>query len=133
MEADLAGYSFNAAPNGAVKVKTQTIQAAAQVHFLSTALVAIGFDPYATAGASQIFRSQNFLAHNTIETDNAFGLNVGLGANYILSGGNFGLFAEATGGQIYFQDRYQQDYLASGVEDMTGGFFAGRLGMKYYF
>jgi hypothetical protein len=131
--ADLASYAFNATPVGAVEVKTQSLQLAGMVHFLSTALASSGFDPYAVGGASAVFRTQAFLSHNAIEKDNAVGLKAGLGTNYTLNGGKLGLFAEATVAQIYFQDRYQQDYLESGVNDMTGALVAARLGVKYYF
>jgi len=131
--ADLAGYSFNAQPSGAVEVKTQSLQAAAQVHFLSTALISSGFDPYATAGGSATFRTQTFQDYNSVEKDNAVGLNAGMGTNYLMAGGKLGLFAEATAGQIFFADRYEQAYLESGLADSTGMLLTGRLGVKYYF
>lgn len=131
--ADLASYSFDAQPNGAVKVNTQSLQAAGQVHYLSTALASSGFDPYATVGGSAVFRKQTFETDGMIAKDNAVALNAGLGTNYLLSGGKFGVWCEGLVSQVYFADRHEQMYLKSGVDDMTGLLYAARFGVKYYF
>jgi hypothetical protein len=130
---EFASYAFNAAPNGAVDVKTRALAAAAEWHFLSTALTGAGFDPYALVGGAQVFRSQSFEDHNSVEKDNAAAVNAGIGANYLLHGGNLGFWAEADAGQVFFQDRYDQGYLESGVENLTGLLYSARLGVKYVF
>ncbi len=131
--ADAASYSFNAVPNGAVDVKSKSLQAAAQWHYLSTGLAAGGFDPYVSGGMAQVFRSQNFLDHNSVEKDNAFALGAGVGTNYLPNNGRVGFWVEADASQVFFQDRYDQQYLPSGVADMTGLLYSARLGMKYVF
>ena len=128
-----ASYSFNAAPNGAVDVNTSALAAAAEWHFLSTALSGNGFDPYGFAGGAQVFRSQSFQAFNSVDRDNAAAVNAGLGANYLLRGGNLGFWAEADAGQVFFQDRQSQEYLESGIEDRTGLLYSARVGVKYVF
>lgn len=130
---EFAKYAFNAAPNGAVDMNTQAISAAAEWHFLSTALSGIGFDPYALGGAAQVFRTQSFKDYNSVEKDNAMAVNAGIGANYLLHGGNLGFWAEADAGQVFFRDRYDGEYLASGIEDLTGPVYSARLGVKYVF
>jgi hypothetical protein len=128
-----ANYAFNAAPNGAVEVKTNALTAAAEWHFLSTALTGMGFDPYALVGGAQVFRSQDFQDFNSVEKDNAAAVNAGIGANYLLHGGNLGFWAEADAGQVFFQDRYDQEYLESGLNDLTGPLYSARVGVKYVF
>jgi hypothetical protein len=130
---ELAKYSFNAQPNGAVEVNTQTIRVASQSHFLSTALAAEGFDPYLALSGEWVARSQTFQAFNSIERDNALGLGAGLGTNYLMKGGRIGFWLEAGAGQIFFRDRFDSEYAESGLEDTTGLRYSGRLGMKYLF
>jgi hypothetical protein len=130
---DFVKYSFNASPNGAVNVSTNSIQAAAQCHYLSTAMSGSGFDPYVSAGAAQVFRTQTFLDHNAAEKDNAFALSAGIGTNYLPAGARVGFWAEADAGKIFFADRFTSSYLASGIEDLTGTMYSARLGMKYVF
>jgi len=131
--AETASYSFNAVPNGAVDMSTKALQAAAQWHYLTTALSGSGFDPYASAGVAQVFRTQTFRDHNSVEKDNAVAAALGLGTNYALPGGKLGFWMEADASQIFFQDRYAQEYLASGIEDTTGLLYSARLGVKYIF
>jgi hypothetical protein len=130
---EFASYAFNAAPNGAVNVNTSAIAAAAEWHFLSTALSGAGFDPYGLVGGAQVFRSQSFEDHNSVEKDNAAAVNAGIGANYLLHGGNLGFWAEADAGQVFFQDRYDQEYLESGLSNLTGPLYSARVGVKYVF
>jgi hypothetical protein len=131
--AAMANYSFNAAPNGAVDVSENSLEAAAQCHFLSTALAGGGFDPYVSVGAAQVFRSQEYQDHNDVEKDNAFAVSAGIGTNYLPNGGKLGFYAEADANQIFFQDRFSEEYLPSGVEDLTGLMYSARLGVKYIF
>ncbi len=131
--ADLAEYAFSAAPNGSVKVSTQAVHMASQSHFLSTALSTQGFDPYFSLGGSWVSRSQNFQSFNSVEKDSAFGIIGGLGSNFLFSGGKLGLYAEASVSKIFFKDRFDQQYLESGIEDTTGALYSGRLGVKYRF
>lgn len=130
---ELANYSFNAAPNGAVNVSTKSVSLAQQAHFLSTALTHDGFDPFVSVGAQWLSRSQNFQAHNSVEKDNAMAMGAGLGTNYLIAGGKLGFWAEAGINKIFFQDRFEQEYLESGIEDTTGPMYSGRIGMKYLF
>jgi hypothetical protein len=130
---ELANYSFTAAPNGSVAVSTQTLSLAARYHFLSTALKGEGFNPYVSAQLSHLWRSQNFQSHNSVEKDSAMGLGASAGTDFLLAGGKFGFWAEAGVSKIFFQDRFQQEYLASGVEDTTGPLYTGRLGVKVLF
>lgn len=130
---ELAKYSFNAEPNGAVEVNTQTIRVASQSHFLATALAAEGFDPYLALSGEWVARSQSFRSFNSAEKDSALGLGAGLGTNFLLKGGRIGFWLEAGAGQIFFQDRFESEYAESGVENTTGLRYSGRLGMKYLF
>jgi hypothetical protein len=131
--ASLAKFSFSAEPNGAVDVSANSVQAAAQLHYLGTALAGGGFDPYLSAGAAHYFRSQTFRDHNSVEKDNAFAVSAGLGTNYVPANSKIGVWLEADASQIYFQDRFDQQYLASGIEDMTGLLYSARVGLKYLF
>lgn len=130
---ELASYSFNAEPNGAVEVNTQTLRVSSQSHFLSTALSGEGFDPYFALSGEWVARSQNFQSFNSAEKDNALGLGAAIGTNYLLGGGKVGFWLEAGAGQIFFKDRFESEYLESGVADTTGLRYSGRLGMKYLF
>ncbi|MGZ3737376.1 MAG: hypothetical protein ACXVC0_20580, partial [Bdellovibrionota bacterium] len=125
--ADAASYAFNAAPNGAVEVNTKALQAAAQWHYLSTGLANSGFDPYASAGMAQVFRTQTFQSFNVVEKDNALAATLGLGTNYALAGNKLGFWMEADASDVFFQDRYSQQYLASGLEDTNNYTTAGSL------
>lgn len=130
---DFAKYSFNAEPNGPVGVDTKTLRVASQSHFLSTALASEGWDPYFALSGEQVFRTQSFRNHNSVEKDNAFAVGAGLGTNYVFRGGKLGLWAEAGAGQVFFKDRYEAEYIQSGIEDTTGLRYSGRLGVKYLF
>lgn len=129
--ADLAKYSFSAAPNGPVESSAQTLRVSTQGHFLSTALAGEGFDPYVGLSAEHVWRSQNFLAFNSVEKDSAFALGAGLGTNFIR--GKLALWLEAGASKIFFQDRFESEYIESGVEDTNGLLYSGRLGVKYLF
>jgi hypothetical protein len=131
--ADSANYSFNAQPNGSVMADTKSLQLAMQFHFLSTALASGGFDPYATVGVSNVFRTQTFQERNAIEKDTALGSSAGVGASYMLPASQLGFWMEASAGQVYFQDRNSQEYFDSGLDDLNGLLYSARLGMKYYF
>lgn len=130
---DLAKFGFNAAPNGAVNVSTQSLQAAARIHALQTAFIRGGLDPYISVGSGHVWRSQEFSDHNQIEKDSAAVVNAGIGTGYVFTGSKLGLFAEADAGQIFFQDRRESQYLESGLEDLSGLFYSARLGVKYVF
>ncbi len=133
LSGEMANYSFNAAPNGSVKVSTTSLRASSQAHFLSTALAAEGWDPFLSLSAEHLWRSQDFQSFNTLEKDNALGLSAGVGSNYLFHGGKIALWAEASAGQIFFQDRFNSEYLESGLADTTGLLYSGRLGVKYFF
>ncbi len=68
-----------------------------------------------------------------MENDTAFGVGAGIGSNFLLSGGKLGFWMEAGVSAIQFQDRFEQEYLESGIEDTTGPMHSGRVGMKYVF
>jgi|GEM_PF-5701696 len=130
---EIANYSFNAEPNGAVNVTTQSLSLAQQAHFLSTALANEGFDPFVSVSGQWLSRTQNFQAFNSKEKDNAIAIGAGIGTNYLIAGGKLGFWAEAGINKIFFQDRFEQEYLETGIEDTTGPMYSGRLGMKYLF
>ena len=129
--ADLAKYSFNAEPNGSVDFSAQTLRVSSQGHFLSTALAGEGFDPYVGLSGEHVWRKQTFLSHNSVERDSAFAVGTHLGTNFVR--GKVALWLEAGASKIFFQDRFESEYLESGVEDTNGLLYSGRLGVKYLF
>ncbi len=130
---EFAGYSLNAAPVGSVNVATRALAGAVECHYLNTAFVGSGFDPYVMAGGGQLWRTQSFQDFNDVEKDNASFVNAGLGTNYNFANSKVGLWLEAAASQVFYQDRFSQEFLPSGIENMTGLLYGARVGAKYVF
>lgn len=127
-------FSFTAEPNGAVESDILTMGLAAEGHVFGNPRVEgrKGLDPYIFAGVDQVFRSQAFQTLGTVEKDNAFGVNGGLGMGYFLSK-KVVVGLEGRIAQIFFRDRYEQTYLMSDIPDTTGLFYSGNASVRYFF
>jgi hypothetical protein len=130
-----ASHAFNAAPNGAVEVSLLRLNADLKYYFdtknVGAAITAA--NPYVVAGVSQTFRTQVFQDHNQVEKDNAFAVSAGLGMEFALKPRKTSIGVEGRIHQIFFQDRYNQDYLESGLEDLTGPMYSFITSLIFFF
>ncbi len=130
-----ASHAFNAAPNGAVEVSLLRLNADLKYYFdtKNVGAAITTTNPYLVVGGSQTFRTQVFQAHNTVEKDSAFAVSGGLGMEFALKPRKTSIGIEARYHEIFFQDRLQQDYLASGIEDMTGPMYSFITSLIFFF
>jgi hypothetical protein len=130
-----AGFAFNAAPVGAVNVNMMRLNADLKYYFDTKNVSAplTYASPYAVGGVSQVFRTQVFQDHNDIEKDNAFGVSAGLGMEFALSPRKTSIGVEGRIYEIFFQDRYSQEYLPSGIQDLTGPMYSFTTNMIWFF
>lgn len=130
-----ASHAFNAAPNGAVEVSLLRLNADMKYYFdtknVGAAITAA--NPYAVAGVSQVFRTQVFADHNSVEKDNAFAVSAGLGMEFALKPRKTSIGVEGRIHQIFFQDRYDQEYLPSGIQDLTGPMYSFITSLIFFF
>jgi hypothetical protein len=130
-----ASHAFNAAPNGAVEVNLFRINADMKYYFdVKNAGAAItATNPYIVAGISQTFRSQVFIDHNSVEKDTAFAVSGGLGMEFVLKPRKTSLGIEGRVHQLFFSDRYSQEYLPSGIQDLTGPMYSMITSLVFFF
>jgi hypothetical protein len=130
-----ASHAFNAAPNGAVEVSLLRLNADLKYYFdtknVGAAITAA--NPYVVAGVSQVFRTQVFQDHNSVEKDNAFAVSGGLGMEFALKPRKTSIGVEGRIHQIFFQDRYDQQYLPSGIPDLTGNMYSLITSLIFFF
>lgn len=129
-----SSYSYIAPPVGSVDLDLIALGLAGEFHFLGNPRVEgrRGFDPYLFAGADQVFRSQNFQTYGTVEKDNAYGANGGVGVGYFFSR-RMVAGIEARISKVFFRDQYEQIYLMAGIPDTTGFFYGGTANIRYFF
>jgi hypothetical protein len=131
----LASHAFSASPNGFVEVKMMRFGADLKYYFdtrdLSAAITSV--NPYIIAGAGNTLRTQVFQDFGTIDKDTALGVSVGMGMEFALSPRSTSLSLEGRLHQIFFKDRYSQEYLVSGIEDTTGPMYSLGVGVLFFF
>ena len=129
-----AGFSFEAEPNGQINSDLVSLDVGLEYHLLRSRQwdQRRGLDPYLMTGLSNTYRSQTFNALNRKERDTAFGWFGGLGLS-AFTAKNFGFWAEGRVAQVFFKDRFQQDYLESGIPDMTGPLLTASAGVQLFF
>jgi len=130
-----ASHAFNAAPNGAVNVNLLRINADLKYYFDTKNVgAAITFaNPYVIAGVSQTFRTQAFQGLNSTDKDNAFAVSAGAGMEFALKPRKTSIGVEGRIHQIFFQDRYDQTYLESGLPDLTGNMYSIITSLIFFF
>jgi hypothetical protein len=130
-----ASHAFHAAPVGAVEVNLLRLNADLKYYFdvKNMGATITTANPYMVVGGSQTFRSQVFQTYNSVEKDTAFAVSGGLGMEFALKPRKTSIGVEGRYHQIFFQDRYQQDYLESGIEDMTGPMYSLVTSLIFFF
>jgi opacity protein-like surface antigen len=130
-----ASHAFNAAPNGAVNVSLLRLNADLKYYFDTKNVgAAITYaNPYVIAGVSQTFRTQAFQDHNSVEKDNAFAVSAGAGMEFALKPRKTSIGVEGRIHQIFFQDRFDQEYLESGLADLTGPMYSFITSLIFFF
>jgi len=130
-----ANHAFNAAPNGAVEVSLLRLNADLKYYFDTKNVGAMitAANPYMVAGMSQTFRTQVFQSYNSVEKDNAFAFSGGLGMEFALKPRKTSIGFEARYHTILFQDRFEQEYLESGLEDTTGPMYSMITSLIFFF
>lgn len=130
-----ASHAFNAEPNGPVEVSLLRINSDLKYYFdtknVGAAITAA--NPYVVAGVSQTFRTQVFQAHNTVEKDNAFAVSVGGGMEFALKPRKSSIGIEGRIHQIFFTDRFEEEYLESGLPDTTGAMYSIITSLIFFF
>lgn len=91
-----------------------------------------GLDPYLTAGASLVYRRQLYQVLQRAERDGAFGAEGGLGLRYI-SGKRMAVWVEGKLQQIFFKDRFLQEYPPWEIPDKTGLLASAVAGLQVFF
>ena len=130
-----ASHAFDAAPNGPTEVNLLRLNADLKYYFdtKNVGAAITSANPYAVAGVSQVFRSQAFQNLNTVDKDNAFGISAGLGMEFALKPRKTSIGVEGRYHQIFFQDRYSQEYIESGLEDLTGPMYSFITSLIFFF
>ncbi len=130
-----ASHAFNAEPSGAVEVSLFRLNADLKYYFdtknMGAAITTA--NPYMVAGFSQTYRTQVFQTENSVEKDNAFAVSGGLGMEFALKPRKTSIGVEARYHQIFFQDRNENQYLPSGLEDLTGPMYSLITSLIFFF
>lgn len=130
-----ASHAFNAEPNGPVSVSLLRVNADLKYYFdtknMGAAITAV--NPYVIAGISQTFRTQAFENFNRVDKDNALAASGGLGIEFALKPRKTSLGFEARYHQFFFEDRYSQEYLPSGIADLTGPMYSFITSLVFFF
>jgi hypothetical protein len=130
-----ASHAFNAEPNGAVEVSILRLNADMKYYFdtknVGAAITAA--NPYAIVGVSQTFRSQAFQTLNDVQKDNALAVSGGLGMEFALKPRKTSLGIEGRAHQIFFRDRFEQTYLQSGLNDLSGNMYSLITSVIFFF
>lgn len=130
-----ANHAYSAAPNGFVEVKLLSAGADLKYYFDTKDLSATitSANPYVIGGIGNTFRTQVFQDFGTVDKDTALTISGGFGFEFALSPRKTSLQLEGRIHQIYFKDRYTQEYLVSGVPDTTGPMYSLGLGVLFFF
>lgn len=130
-----ASHSFSAAPNGYVEASLLKLGIDLKYYVdtknLSAPLTAS--NPYIIAGVANTFRSQIFHHFGNTDKDTALTLGAGVGFEFALKPRKISLGTEFRVEQVFFQDRFSQEYLVSGIEDTTGALFSFTTNILFFF
>lgn len=130
-----ASHAFNAQPNGFVEVNLLRLNADLKYYFdtKNTGAAITAANPYIIGGVSQTFRTQVFQTLDTVQKDNAFAVSGGLGMEFALKPRKTSLGIEGRVHQIFFRDRYDQQYIESGIPDTTGQMYSFITSVIFFF
>lgn len=130
-----ASHAFKTDVNGFTEVNLFRLNADMKYYFntqdMGAAITAA--NPYAVAGVSNTFRTQIFQDLVDVRKDTAFALSAGLGMEFALKPRKTSLGIEARMHQIFFKDRYDQEYLPVGLEDTTGNMYSFITSVLFFF
>lgn len=131
----LSNHAFSAIPNGFVEVKLMRVGADLKYYFdtrdLSATVTAA--NPYVIAGVGNTFRTQVFQDFSTVDKDTALNISAGFGFEFALKPRTTSLGIEGRVHQIFFKDRYLEEYLPSGIEDTTGPMYSLGVSVLFFF
>ena len=99
----------------------------------SALLVALSSEAQAGDVYDAADRSQVFIDHNSVEKDTAFAVSGGLGMEFVLKPRKTSLGIEGRVHQLFFSDRYSQEYLPSGIQDLTGPMYSMITSLVFFF
>lgn len=130
-----ASHAFNAQPNGFVEVSLLRLNADLKYYFdtKNTGAAITAANPYVVGGLSQTFRTQVFQTLDDVQKDNAFAISGGLGMEFALKPRKTSLGVEGRMHQIFFRDRFDQQYLESGINDTTGNMYSFITSVIFFF
>jgi hypothetical protein len=130
-----ASHAFNAQPNGFVEVSLLRLNADMKYYFdtKNTGAAITAANPYVVTGVSQTFRTQVFQTLDDVNKDNAFAISGGLGMEFALKPRKTSLGFEGRIHQIFFRDRFDQQYVESGIADTTGNMFSFITSVIFFF
>ena len=130
-----ASHAFSASPNGFVEVNILRLNVDLKYYFdvknLSAAITSA--NPYIVAGVGNTFRTQIFQDFGFTDKDNALAISGGLGFEFALKPREVSLGVEGRVHQIFFKDRFSEEYLVSGIEDTTGPMYSFTTTMWFFF
>lgn len=130
-----ASHAFSAAPNGFVEVSLLKLGIDLKYYFdtkdLSATITAA--NPYVIAGVANTFRSQVFQDFGNTDKDTALTVGAGVGFEFALKPRKISLGTEFRVEQVFFKDRFSQEYIISGIEDTTGALFSFTTNILFFF
>ncbi len=90
-------------------------------------------NPYAILGVSRVMRTQNFTSDQTSDSDSAMAVSVGAGMEFALKPRKTSLGVEGRIHQMFFKDRYEDDFATSGIPDRTGNMYSIITSVIFFF
>jgi hypothetical protein len=130
-----ASHAYNAQPFGPTEVSLTRLNLDMKYYFdtKNYGAAITSANPYAILGISQTFRNQTFQGQGRVERDNAFAVNGGLGMEFALKPRKTSLGVEGRWHQIFFRDRYSDQFLQSGLPNTTGFMYSFITSVIWFF
>ncbi len=130
-----ANHAFHAVPNNFVEVNLLRVNVDFKYYLETSNLSAdlTSTNPYLIAGVGQITRTQVFHDLDFVGKDRALAISVGGGLEIALQSRKTSIGIEARVHQVFFKDRFEEEYLASGIPDTTGPLFSSYVGILFFF
>lgn len=131
---DISKGDFSAAPVGFVNYSLTKVELSLLFHFHADHQISRSkaFDPYVLLGGSSTRRTRTFETLNSIQKDSANGILLGMGTNIFLNN-RLAFWFEAKADQIYFEDRFNGEFIDSGIQDTTGFLLSSSVGIQTFF